>query len=412
MSDSSLVFASRLCLFICLAFWSYILDRPLGGQRLRIRRLSASGAHGIRYEGALYNKSYAFTYTASSITWRLHLPRRDDPRWLTVTVNDVLYISSTGDISTSKLETILWFFPVLFRFTSGPWANVTIDGLRIRVHKSTATPYWIQRLRENLVGTFLTGEFLRADVFRTAIRFAGFSEHEENKPAAYTDPKAKLSPEEPIASDEDEPCGCCSPASRTNSKSNGYTTYTHQEEADALAHADENKTGPLRAIDDDELRFSVIARGVHINNMEGRMYTFGRIDSQMRRNWAKDRGSFAMVAEECRWVHVHFPFERVAPRAWLTQLVSSLWHFPIDLVRTFNNPASSVNLYVTRVDVTFDSFRLRDAELVRQGFALVREKAITSKIDWSDVFFDALLDAFATRPAPPVRFHKTDRLYD
>ncbi|KAH9884640.1 hypothetical protein C8Q73DRAFT_351781 [Cubamyces lactineus] len=408
MSDSSLVFASRLWLYFCLAFWSYILNRPLGGQRLRIKRLSPSAAYAIRYGGALYNKSYSFTYTASSITWQLHLPRRDDPRWLTLTVNDVLYTSSTGDISTSKLEIIVWFFPVLFRFTSGPWAHVTIDGLRIKVHKSTATPYWIQQLRENIVGTFLTGEFLRADVFRTAIRFAGFSEHEKDKPAAYTDPKAKLDPEEPMSSDEDEQCGCCSPASRT--KSNGYARYTHQEEADALARADENKTGPLRSADDDELRFSVVARGVHINNKEGRIYTFGRIDSQMRRNWAEDRGSFAMVAEECRWVHVHFPFERVAPRAWLTQLVSSLWHFPIDLVRTFNNPVSSVNLYVTRVDVTFDSFRLRDAELVRQGFSLIREKAITSKIDWSDVFFDALIDAFATRPAPPVRLHKPDKL--
>ena len=37
--------------------------------------------------------------------------------------------------------------------------------------------------------------------------------------------------------------------------------------------------------------------------------------------------------------------------------------------------------------------QLRDAELLRQGFALVREKSITSGIDWSDVFLDALIDA-------------------
>ena len=37
--------------------------------------------------------------------------------------------------------------------------------------------------------------------------------------------------------------------------------------------------------------------------------------------------------------------------------------------------------------------QLRDAELLRQGFALVREKSITSGIDWSDVFLDALMDA-------------------
>ena len=37
--------------------------------------------------------------------------------------------------------------------------------------------------------------------------------------------------------------------------------------------------------------------------------------------------------------------------------------------------------------------QLRDAELLRRGFALVREKSITSGIDWSDVFLDALMDA-------------------
>lgn len=39
-------------------------------------------------------------------------------------------------------------------------------------------------------------------------------------------------------------------------------------------------------------------------------------------------------------------------------MLASLLHFPIDLVRTFNDPSSSLNLYVTRLDVTFDSFRV------------------------------------------------------
>lgn len=46
-------------------------------------------------------------------------------------------------------------------------------------------------------------------------------------------------------------------------------------------------------------------------------------------------------------------------RVWTCrQLVSSILHFPIDLVRTFNNPIGSVNLYATRLDVTFDAFRV------------------------------------------------------
>ncbi|KAI0776332.1 hypothetical protein BD413DRAFT_709071 [Trametes elegans] len=401
MTDSTLAFSRRILLHICLAFWSYILNRPLGGQRLRIGHFSLSAAKDIRYEGALYNKSYSFTFTASSISWRFQVPQRDDPRWLTLAVYSIFYTSSTGDISTEKIETIIWFYPMLFRFTAGPWANVTLDGLRIKVQKSTATPYWVQKLRENLVGTFLTGEFLRADVFRTTVRFAGLSERQEDKPDGYTDPKAKLAPErsdsdaDADADDSDEElCGCCSAPSRSGS--NGYASYAHQEEADALASADEYKTGPLTVWDDDEVRFNAVARGVQISNTHGRIYTFERIDSQLRRNWSADRGSFAMVAEGCRWVRVHFPFERVAARTWYMQLLSSILHFPIDLVRTFNDPASSINLHVTRVDVTFESFRLRDAELVRQGFSLMRESAMKSRIDWSDVFFDALVDAFAT----------------
>ncbi|KAI0829093.1 hypothetical protein BC628DRAFT_1417438 [Trametes gibbosa] len=395
MSDLTLDLYSLL-LFVLHAFCSYIFNRPIRGQHLQVGRLSLSSIHDIHYAGTLYSKSYSFTYTTSSITWRFHLPRRTDPRWLTITVGDILYSSSSSDISTTKIEVILWFFPVLFRFTAGPWANVSVDGLRIKVQKSTATPYWIQQMRANLVSTFLTGDFLRADVFRTAIRFAGLSDHADNKPAGDTDPRTQLVSSvqpEAEADEEEEHCGCCSPSS--TDKSNGYTTYAHQEEADAFAGADTYKTGPLRTGDEDEVRFNALARRVHINNTEGRMYTFGRIDSQMRRNWAADKGSFAMIAEECRWVRVHCPYERFAPRAWYTQVLSSLLHFPWDFFRTMSDPSSGMNLYVTRVDVTFESFRLRDAELVRQGVALAHAKAITSNINWSDAFFDGLANAFA-----------------
>ncbi|OJT13956.1 hypothetical protein TRAPUB_9495 [Trametes pubescens] len=403
MSESGLLFTWNLLLYVLSAFLSYLLNYPINGQHLRIGRLSLSAAYDITHEGTLYDKAYSFKYTSASISWRFSLPRSNNPRWLTITVRDILYTSSSGDISTATLETVLWFFPFLFRFTAGPWANVSVDGLRIRVQKSTATPYWIQVMRETLVSTFLTGEFLRADVFRTTVRFAGLSEHPEDKPAAYTDPNiAPLDPrssaendDDAAQDDDDEPCGCCTPGSVV--KSNGVTKYAHQEEADAFAGADENKTGLLRPQDEDEVRFGVLARRVHINDKQGRICTFGGIDAQLRRNWAADRGSFAMVAEECSWVRVHFPFERIAVRGRYAQVLSSLLHFPIDLVRTFNNPSSSFNLYVSRLDVTFDSFRLRDAELVRQGFVLAREKMTTSNMAWNDLFFNALADALSLR---------------
>ena len=64
----------------------------------------------------------------------------------------------------------------------------------------------------------------------------------------------------------------------------------------------------------DELRFNLVARALHIVDGTGRVYAFGAVDSQLRRDWTADRGSFALVAEDCRWVRVPFAFERVARR--------------------------------------------------------------------------------------------------
>ena len=96
------------------------------------------------------------------------------------------------------------------------------------------------------------------------------------------------------------------------------------------------------------------------------------------------------------------------------QVLSSLAYFPLDLAIALKSPVRATNLYVTRLDVTFDAFRvssfppfelvlethsvayaqLRDAELVRQAVVLARERTIMSKLDWNDVFFDALSQAF------------------
>ncbi|OBZ68476.1 hypothetical protein A0H81_11441 [Grifola frondosa] len=76
-------------------------------------------------------------------------------------------------------------------------------------------------------------------------------------------------------------------------------------------------------------------------------------------------------------------------------LALSLFNFPSDCVHSLNYPMSNMNLYVTRLDITFDRFRIRDAELLRQSISLIREKSITSKVDWGGVFFDTLADIFA-----------------
>ncbi|TFK81352.1 hypothetical protein K466DRAFT_341903 [Polyporus arcularius HHB13444] len=386
--QSSLRVAYNILAASLFAFISYLFARPVHGHKFSIGRFNLSGAHDIKYEATIASKTYSFTFTAASLTWRVHRPRSTDPRWCTITCDSIFYTSTTGDISTARLEVVLWFFPVYFRQTAGPWADINIDGLRIRVCRSTETPYFVQRLRENLVGTFLTGEILRADVFRTTFRFAGLTQRPESKSQGYTKPEDMLQSEDPTEdAGDDESTG--------TSGDDGYASAGDDEGSEP--EEEEFHTKPLTRYDDDEMAFNALARTLHINNRGGRIYTFGRIDSQIRRDWMRDRGSLVLIAEECRWVRVPFPFERVAPRTGIMQLLSSFLHSPIDLVRTFNLPVSNTNLYITRVDVTFDTFRLRDAELLKQGFSLIHEKTITSGIDWSDAFLDAIM--YASRPA-------------
>jgi hypothetical protein len=64
---------------------------------------------------------------------------------------------------------------------------------------------------------------------------------------------------------------------------------------------------------------------------------------------------------------------------------------PSFIVRTIYDPASAIDLYVPRADVTFDRFRLQDAELVRQGWGWVRREYVEH--GGGDVVKDAIWKA-------------------
>jgi len=97
-----------------------------------------------------------------------------------------------------------------------------------------------------------------------------------------------------------------------------------------------------------------------------------------------------MVARGCRWVKVPWIYEMdAAPSFWM-QLASSILHFPYDLTHVVNYPMTTINLYIPRADITFDNFRLRDAELVPQSLAVVEEKLVNSNIQWPDLFADVI----------------------
>ncbi|KAI0964093.1 hypothetical protein AcW1_000994 [Taiwanofungus camphoratus] len=353
-----------------LAFVSYILHTPIAGHSLHIGRISpfTFSIHDIRYSGVLYGGTYTYNFAFCHLSVRFHLPSRIYPRWFSLSAHELFYTSTTCDISVATLDTTFWVFPHLFARSAGPWVDVVLDGFRIRVHRSSATPLYVHKLRQNLISALLKGEILRVDSFRTSAHFAGISEPWTNGDGA------KHAAEYPD-SDSDKSC------------------ESDDERVDPAKHAD--RPPSFLSQDRDEIRVSALARGLHIHNTEGRMYTFARIDAQLRRDWNTNRGSFVVVAEEGRWIRVHWPYQREAT-GWWSQLVTSIVQFPFDVVHVVNYPMSTVNLYVPRTDVTFDQFRIRDAELLIQGLSTIREKTFAAGVHWGDVFFDAFIQAFIT----------------
>lgn len=288
--DTSYHFLSLLFYAVVL-FLSYILHRPIAGHTLTIKRIAIIdlSLHDIYYSGRLFGESYAFTFTCSRMSIQFHLPRPSNPCFCTFTADTLLYVSTTCDISVETLVTLLWLLPVLFRKTAGPWMDVTLDGFRIRVDRSRETPYYIQQLRHNLVGTIMSGDILRLDTSKLDVRTLGLSEIEH----AYAD-------------------GNCNGSSYCFSKPSGSEACA---EPDSIAKplGTRQQKIPFQPGDKDEVRITASVRELHVHNREGRLYTLGNIDAQLRRNWDADQGSFTIVAEHTKWHKIPWPFEHSTP---------------------------------------------------------------------------------------------------
>lgn len=374
--------AEPIFLVALYALLSYILGRTIASHTLQIGYISIRSftCYHVEYSGTLYRGTYRFTFSSSRISIRFHLPTRTNPRWLTFTAEDTLYESDAADISCHELSSILWVFPVLLRQTAGPWSRMECHDLRIRVKKSSDTPYYIQLLRQNIISAVLAGEIYRADDFGTKVQFSGITERpatiEENGVGGNDDDGHEDACEDGVV---ESSLGC------ETSNSIGTPCGKFKE-------APRRYTPPISELppDQDEIRLSSFVRGLHLNNHECRAYTFDSVDAQFRRNWAVDRGSFVMVGKGCRWTKVPGLRHMECARSDWSQLWTSVTSFPIDLLRLFQTPMTAADLYVTDVNVVFDDFRLRDAEIVVQGFSLLREKMYAADIQWQDIFVDAM----------------------
>ncbi|THH31963.1 hypothetical protein EUX98_g2237 [Antrodiella citrinella] len=380
----------QLIAFLLVVVLTFILRRRYPDHYLSIGRVSLSNLtlYDVKYSGTLWHGTYAFTYTSKQITVQLNWPFSAPHKWMTFTSKATYYTSSTANISTASIVAVFWFFPLLYKQTAGPWTDVEIEDLRIRVRKGGETPYFIQRLRENVVGAVLQGDIYRVDDFKTSVRFSGLSEADVEEKA----------PEDSEDADEDPYSGILNAEVKTadgevDGDGRTCTDSLTGENGDLKTVQSESKDHMVQSFlpaSEDELCISALARQLHLNNLEGRIYSFDQVDAQFRRNWTADRGSFVLIAKESRWVRIHWTYERDKVKPWYFQIFTSVVQFPYNLVHVFNYPMTTVNLYVSRVDVHFDEFKIRDAELLIQAISIVREKMYNAGLQWQDFLVDGI----------------------
>ena len=319
-----LKFTGGIIATVVLVLASWLVHRPLGGHHLRIGRISVGdlSLYDVRYSGALYDEKYTYTFTAPCISIRFCRPTPAYPRWLVFTAHEVFYKSTTCDTSLTRLDAMFWVFPYLFKRTAGPWISTELDGLRIRVHHSNETPYWIKRLRQNLAGALLNGDIYRLDDVKATVRFAGVSEppiparrrvrprnQARESPLPATLPTKDHSSGHGLSVVDHSECidGQCSDSDTSDANSEDE----YDCEADGSSPADHvDPPPPFMNREVDELRTTVSVSQLHLHSPGARIYAFRAIDAQLRRDWDTNWGSFVLVAEEGRWIRVHWPYQR------------------------------------------------------------------------------------------------------
>ncbi|KAF8913169.1 hypothetical protein CPB84DRAFT_1760521 [Gymnopilus junonius] len=244
-------------------------------------------------------------------------------------------------VSIDRVEVKFWFFPVHFRFTGGSWVTVTLDGFVVFVPTSKKCPPWIQRLRNDLIYTILNGDTIRL--------------HSMN-PNVYLSKKAAI-------------------IDGNNGLGQNASKGTHRE---------------------------ICMRGTasqwHIfRSNTGRIYTFGDLVAEWRRCNDESRESFVLISREARWtkVPIFVPMDGAdGKKSKFVQFLHTLYNLPSNVGRVYNNPICTLDLYVPQCDITFAEFRLRDAELLRQGATKIKEKYVDIETHYPGILGDMKWEFF------------------
>lgn len=227
--------------------------------------------HRLAIHACPFSLKYTFNNFAISfgrVHVCLHFPTKHAPKWATITIYDCehrssgMYCSCCAECfifhpdchaTLGRMIVTLWLFPAIFRFAQ-VWASVRLDDVIVRVFSSRCTPGWVQMLRRNLVSTvLLTGcDLLRLDHLKSSVAFG--------------------------------------------------TKATAESDLGLPQFVFPNTVTTSKERPQDEIRLTADSDNWHIHSVTGRIYTFGKLDAQLRRSWRDDFGSFALIAKDCGWV--------------------------------------------------------------------------------------------------------------
>ena len=280
-------FYSGLCLSL-----SYLLARPILGHTLRIGRLDI-------FKLTIWNLSLAFPHAPQhsaspstmasfvSLSIAPRLPTLASPRFFTLTLTCPHFTTPLCTVTVDALTVRLSLFPTLTRVSAGPWADVTLDVLRLRIFSSSRTPADVKKLREALVSTVFFGQILRIDAFKMSVVFGpDFSGRGR---------------ELKDSSDSDEHADSESADEGGEAEANGISD---EEEDDAPYYSPFESS--FRSAQPDDLLIFASTERFHTHDRKGRIYTFGSASACLRRTWGApdvegQRGSYHMEAVDCQW---------------------------------------------------------------------------------------------------------------
>ncbi|KAG5720367.1 hypothetical protein E4T56_gene21017 [Termitomyces sp. T112] len=304
-----------------------ILVLLISGHRLRVSNFKFRLPLSISLYGLSYFYSDTVSLSSSHLKISLKLPKIPHMTFITTIIYDYDYIDPQHHVAVTKIYVEARLLPV----APETFINVVLHDFKVRIIQSQNTPSWLQIMRQNLIRTVLNGEYLRLDDFKTQITL-------------------------------------CTRGTVPNTPARESVNLVDGKAREISTNSDQS-VATLKASE------------WHIKGAQQRLYHFGSVDAQFRYSWDStcDKEVFALVAQNSSWVLAPHPFDistredcaQQTPSCFSNKLLfvlKAFLAFPLAFFKTIYDPPSALTLHSSRLDVTFDQFRLRDAELVRQSW--------------------------------------------